>query len=308
MGLIRAVAGAMDSVLQEQWKEFISCDAMGQEILLRRAHKTISDGGANSRRNDNVLTNGSLLVVADGQCVIVTSQGRIVDVCSEPGEHIFIDPNRPGGVKGFFRDVWERVGFGGEDVQPVTHRVYYVNLLEIMGNPFVTPAPIPFRISDKNIPVDADLSVMIEGMYSYRVSDPVKLYKAMTGNVASAYSRSGLQRPMTSALLTALQSALPRLGDSGLRPHSLPEHIPELTKALRDAMEKGWAGEHGLELCSIAVSSLKVMNAAGITVLQRVAVFRDPTMAAAHLTGAAADAMQAAAANPGSSSGQQNGS
>jgi len=297
MGIIRAAVSAFGSVVEEQWKELVACDAMGMDTLMCRGYKQISERGANTRKDDNVLTNGSLLLVADGQCVIVVSRGKVVDVCAEPGEHVFIDPDRQGGVKGFFRDVGTRIAFGGGDIQPITHRVYYVNTLECMNNVFVTPSPVPFRIRDAHTGLDMDARVLLAGTYSYRVSDPVKLYKTLAGNVSGAYTRDQLTGQMTSALLTALGPALSRLGERGLRPNQLLQHIPDLCEALRETMSSGWGGEHGLEIVSMGIGGFSVVDLRTIQGLQKDAVLMNPTMAAATLVGAQANAMQLAAAN-----------
>lgn len=297
MGIIRAFSGAMGSVMEEQWKEIFSCDSMDMNTLMRRGTKLVSDRSANTRKDDNVLTNGSLLLVADGQCVIVVSQGRIVDVCAEPGEHIFQDSSQPGGVKGFLGEVGRRVAFGGGDIQTVTHRVYYVNMKECMGVPFSTPAPVPFRMSDRNTTLDMDASVMLGGMYSYRVSDPVKLYKLLIGNIEGTYTRDRLSGQMTSQLLTCLQTSFSRLSALGLRPYQLPEHTDRLREALRETMSGGWCGEHGLEIVSLSLSSFRIPDAAEIRALQQTAVLRDRSMASAVLTGAAASAVKSAASN-----------
>ncbi len=297
MGIIRAAASAFGSVFEEQWKEFVTCDAMGMDTLMCRGYKRISDRSTNTRKDDNVLTNGSVLLVSDGQCVIVVSRGKVVDVCTEPGEHIFIDPSRPGGIRGFLSDVGTRMAFGGGDIQPITHRIYYVNMLECMDNPYFTPAPVAFRIHDPNTDLDIDMSVFAAGLYSYRISDPAKFYKLLAGNIGGSYTREKLTEQITSLLLTALGPALSRISEQGIRPYQAPEHIPELCNALREEMNGGWCGEHGLEIVSLALDSFAVEGMGTIQTLQKDVVLQDVNMAAATITGATANAMQTAAAN-----------
>ena len=191
MGVIKAVHGAVGSVLEEQWKEFFQCDALSDDTLLVQAHKRIGARSANNRKDDDYLSNGSILCVADGQCVLVVKQGKIIDFCRTPGEHIFEDPEQSG-FKGFFREVGKRVAFGGGDIQPTVYRVYYMNVKEITGNPFRTPEPIPFRVRDRESTIDLDSDVLLGGLFSYRVSDPVKLYKTIIGNVKGRFSRREL--------------------------------------------------------------------------------------------------------------------
>ena len=233
MGILKAVTGAMKSVLDEQWREFFSCDAIGSDWLLVRGKKRIGPRSANTRVDDDVLTNGSILAVADGQCVLVVKQGKVIDVCAEPGEHIFEDPEQ-GGVKGFFREVGRRVCFGGGDIQPTVYRVYYLNVLEITGIPFETPAAIPLRVRDPVTGMDLDSSVRLSGCCSYRVSDPVKLYKTVIGNVRGNFSRREIDSHIRADLIKALQSALAACAAAGIRPSRLPAHVPDLCEALRE--------------------------------------------------------------------------
>ena len=299
MGLIKAVHGALGSVLEEQWKEIFWCDAMNDGTLLIRGTKRVGKNSANTRMDDNVLTNGSLLCVADGQCVLVVKQGKVIDFCREPGEHVFEDPEQAG-LKGFFQEVGRRVAFGGGDIQPVVHRVYYLNVREIPGNPFLTPAPIPFRVKDPVSGLDLDSSVLLGGLYSYRVSDPVLLYRTIVGNVEGRFTREEIRGHLDAELMTCLQPALAALSQAGLRPEDLPSHVPELCEALRDKMNEGWCGEHGLELGELAIDTLRVRDSELVQSVQHTAMLKDPAAAAAFLTQATASAMSAAAASGGS--------
>ena len=296
MGLLKAVHGAMRSVLDEQWREFFSCDAMGSEWLMIRAEKRIGKYSTNTRRDDNVLTNGSILSVADGQCVLVVKQGKVIDLCAEPGEHVFEDPEQ-GGVKGFFREVGKRVAFGGGDIQPTVYRVYYMNLLEITGIPFRSRGAVPMRVRDGSSGLDLDGSVFLSGRCSYRVSDPVKLYKTIIGNISGKFSRSQLNAHIQADLSHSLQPALGELAAAGLRPSELPGHVPELCEALRQQMEAGWCGAHGIELVSVALDGVRAGDTELLQSAQHAAILRDPGMAAATLTQAAAEALPAAAAS-----------
>lgn len=299
MGLIKATLSAAKHVLEEQWREQFACDALGDKTLLVRGRKRIGARSANTRVDDGVLTNGSLLTVADGQAVIVVAQGKVVDVCTEPGAHLFEDPNHPGGLNGYVKDVWERVGFGGGDVQPIQHRVYYVNTKEITDNRFETPAPVPIRTGDAAIGLDLEASVLCRGVYSYRVTDPEKLYRALIGNIGDVYLCNRLNGQLHSRLLTALQTALFELTEEGIRPSQIPGCIPKLRELLRQRFTEQTQTQYGITIVSAAIEALYVVDAAMIQELQAHAVLKDPNMAMAYLAGAAAGAMQAAAANRG---------
>lgn len=297
MGLLKAVHGAVSGVMEEQWKEIFWCDALGDDVLLVRAHKRIGQRSANTRQDDDVLTNGSVLCVADGQSVLVVKQGKIIDFCSKPGEHIFHDPEQ-NGLKGFFKEVGKRISFGG-DVQPTVYRVYYVNTKEITGVPFRSPGKIPFRLADGVSRLDLDGSVSYSGCFSYRISDPVKLYKDVIGNISGCFGRSEINSRMQAELEACIGPALGKLTQRGMRPSQLPEQVPTLCDTLRELMNEGWCGAHGLEIASLALDGLTANDAPLVQSVQHAAILRDPKMAAATLTQAAAEAIPAAAANPG---------
>ncbi len=291
MGVIRAIAGSVKHVAKEQWKEAFFMDALPVTVLMARGHKQVSAKSANDRVDDEIITNGSLLSVADGQALVVVSRGKVVDVCTEPGEHEFYDPDHPGGVRGFFRDVWERVGFGGADVQPKRHRVYYINTKECHGNPFETPAPVTVRVRDDDLKADLDLSLSFAGVYSYRVEDPAQLYRAI-GNVAQQYERSNLKPQLDAEIVSAMQQAAAALFSRGIRPHELPQHTYDLAGAAADAVKDAFRSRFGLGMLTIAFDSLVIEDILLLQNGQRASILRDPAMAAATLVQATADAIR----------------
>lgn len=294
MGVIRAITGALGSVAKEQWKEAFFMDALPADILMARGHKRVSSRSANDRMDDEVITNGSLLSVADGQALVVVSHGKVKNVVTEPGEHEFIDPDRPAGPKGFFRSVIERVGFGGGDVQPYRDRVYYINTKECHGNRFETPAPVLIRVRDDNMDADFDLSVSLAGVYSYRVEDPAALYRAI-GNVTEQYRREELKPQLDAEIVSALGTAVGELFKSGIRPHELPKHTNDLAAAAADAVKESFLRRFGLSLLSIAFDKLQIEEIWMLKNAQRAAILRDPAMAAATLIDATAEALRGVA-------------
>ena len=291
MSIIRAITSSFGSVAKEQWKEAFFMDALPVDILMARGHKHVSKRSTNDRTDDEVITNGSLLSVADGQAIIVVSHGKVVDVCREPGDHLFFDPDRPRGPAGFFHDVWQRVGFGGGDVQPVRHRVYYVNTKECYGNTFETPAPVFIRIRDDNMDADFDLSVSLAGVYSYRVEDPAALYRAI-GNVEERYLRKDLTPQLDAEIIAALGTAVSELFKSGIRPNEIYHQSGALAAAAVNAVRESFLARFGLSLLSVAFSKLQIEEMWMLKNAQRAAILRDPAMAAATLVDAAAGALR----------------
>ena len=305
MGLIQAALGAAGGVLADQWKEYFYCEAIPADVLVTKGVKRASGRSSNTKGGDNIISNGSVIAVADGQCMIIVEQGKVVDLCAEPGEYTYDSSSEPSlftgklsqSIKEVFKNIGKRFTFGGE--APMDQRVYYFNTKELVGNKYGTPSPVPFRVVDNNIGLDVDISIRCFGEYSYRVTNPILFYTNICGNVSSAYHRSQIDGQLKTELLTALQPAFARISDMGIRYSALPGHTQEMADVLNEVLSAKWRDLRGIEIVSFGVSSVKASeeDEAMIKELQRNATFRNPNMAAAHLVGAQAAAMQAAASN-----------
>lgn len=305
MGLIKAGVGALGGTLADQWKEFFYCDAIDKEVLMVRGQKQITGRSSNTKGNDNIISNGSGIAVADGQCMIIVEQGKIVEVCAEPGEFTYDSSTEPSifsgslgeGIKETFKTVGKRFTYGGDTGKD--QRVYYFNTKELIDNKFGTPNPIPFRVVDSKIGLDVDVSVRCSGVYSYKIADPLLFYTNVCGNVSSEYRREELEGQLKSEFISALQPAFGKLSDLELRPNQIVTHNTELEEAMNTALSAKWGELRGLKVVSIALGSVTLPDedAEMIKQLQRSAVMRDPSMGAAAMVGAQADAMRAAASN-----------
>lgn len=307
MGLIKAVFGAAGGTLADQWKEYFYCDAMDADILVAKGEKRVSGRSSNRRGEDNVITDGSHIAVADGQCMTIVEGGKVIDACAEPGAYTYDSGSSPSmlggplleGLKGAAREAWERFKFGGGAGRD--QRIYYVNIKEIPGNKYGTPNPVPFRVVDRNIGLDVDISIRCNGEYSYRIVNPMVFYANVCGNVSNVYTRGQIDSMLKSELLTALQPAFARLSDMGIRYSALPGHTLEISDALNEVLSKKWTELRGIVVYSFGMNSVTASKEDEdmIKQLQKSAVMRDPNMAAAALVGAQADAMRSAAENRG---------
>jgi len=318
MGLIRAVAGlvgaaggAIGGTLADQWKEFFYCDALSPEIMAVKGQKRTSGRSQNTKGEDNVISTGSVIAVADGQCMIIVEQGKVLDVCSEPGEFIFDSGGEPslfaggdlkGNIVGSLKTVWDRFKFGGQAGKD--SRVYYFNTKELIGNKYGTPNPVPFRVVDSNIGLDIDISIRCFGEYSFRIMNPILFYINVCGNITSNYNRSTLEGQLKTELMNALQPAFAKISAMGIRYSALPGHTTEIADALNEILSAKWRDLRGLEVVSFGVSSVNASKEDEdmIKNLQKTAVYRDPRMAAAQLVGAQSEAMVGAANNTGAGS------
>ena len=309
MGLIAAALNAAGGTLASQWKEYFYADALPDNVLATKSQKQTKGrfGGARCE-DDNIISNGSVIAVADGQCMMIVDQGKIVDLCAEPGEYIYDQNGEPSlfygalngeKVKALLKATFDRFAFGGQAGRD--QRVYFFNTKEIVGNKYGTSSPVPFRVVDNNIGLDVDISVRCFGEYSYRITNPILFYTNVCGNVEGDYTREQIDSQLKSELLTALQPAFARISEMGIRYSALPGHTAEIADALNDVLSEKWANLRGVEIVSFGVNSVKASEAdeAMIKELQKNAVFRNANMAAAQLVGAQAQAMQDAAKNAG---------
>lgn len=308
MGLIKAIAGAAGGVLADQWREYFYCEALSTDILATKGQKRISGRrSSNTKAEDNIITNGSIVAVNDGQCMIIVEQGKVAEVCAEPGEFLYDNSTEPSifygglskGIGDSFRTIGKRFTFGGDTAKD--QRVYYFNTKEIVGNKYGTVNPVPFRVVDKNIGLDIDIGIRCNGEYSYKIVDPILFYTNVCGNIPDAYIRGNIDSMLKTELLTALQPAFSKISEMGIRYSALPGHTMELSDILNDVLSQKWKELRGIIVASMGINSATASKEDEdmIKELQKSAVFRDPTMAAAALAGAQAAAMQTAAANEG---------
>ncbi|MBO7334670.1 MAG: SPFH domain-containing protein, partial [Lachnospiraceae bacterium] len=213
MGLIKAIAGAAGGVLADQWKEFFYCEAMDKNVMVTKGVKRITDRSSNTKGNDNIISNGSGIAVADGQCMIIVEQGKIVEVCAEPGQFTYDSSTEPSIFAGSlgnsiletFKTIGKRFAYGGDTGKD--QRVYYFNTKELIDNKFGTPNPIPFRVVDSKIGLDIDVSIRCSGVYSYKIADPLLFYTNVCGNVEREYTRDELDNTLKTEFISALQPA-----------------------------------------------------------------------------------------------------
>ncbi len=307
MGLIKAALGALGGNLADQWKEYYYCEAMDAGTIMVKGQKRVSSRSANKHGSDNIITKGSVVAVANGQCMIIVEQGKVVEMCAEPGEFVFDNSTEPSIFMGdlkesigeTFKNIGKRFTFGGEP--PKDQRVYYINTKEMLGNKYGTPSPVPFRVVDQRAGIDIDIAIKCFGEYSYHIADPIKFYTNVCGNVEDVYLRDNLDSQLKTEVLTALQPAFSRISEMGIRYSALPGHAKELADAMNAELSADWGGLRGIEIVRFGVSSVKATeeDEAMIKEMQKNAAFVDPSRAAANMAGAQMEAMKSAAKNEG---------
>lgn len=306
MGLIKAGISALGSAFADQWKEYFYCDALPSDVLVRKGQKRISGRSSNTKGSDNVISNGSGIAVADGQCMIIVDQGKIVEVCAEPGEFTYDTSSEPSIFSGklgtsildTFKVIGKRFAYGGDTGKD--QRVYYFNTKEIMGNKFGTPSPIMFDVVNKEINMRRTVQVRCNGVYSYVISNPLVFYSRVCGNVEYEFTRDQIDDQLKAEFVDALQPALGALSELGLRPAQLPAKAGELKAAMNDALKQEWADNRGITVAKIAMNpiTLTAEDMKKINQMEDSASYgSNPFMMAGRMTESTANAMEAAASN-----------
>ncbi len=302
MGLIKVALNSVGGVLADQWKEYILCDNMDANTLAVRGYKRISGRSGNTKGSDNVISNGSVIAVGEGQCALIVEDGKIVDFSAEAGAFTYNASSEPSlftgdlgdSIMGTLNSVIRRIGFGGDEGK--TQRVYYVNTKEIMGNKFGTVSPIPYRVVDRNIGLDMDITVKCHGEYSYRIWNPAVFFVNVCGSVADRFTRDRIDSQLKAELLAALQPALAKISEMGIRYSALPGHATEIGEALKTELTKKWHDERGIEIQNFGVASLRT-DEANEKLIRDLQSLRNPANAAAATIAAQNEAMRTAAGN-----------
>ncbi len=306
MGLIKAATGAAGGTLADQWKEFFYCDSLDNDTLMVRGKKRTDRRSSNTKGHDNVITNGSGIAVADGQCMMIVDQGKIVEVCAEPGEYTYDMSSEPSvfcgslgeGIKATFQTIGKRFTFGGDTAKD--QRVYYFNTKEITDNKFGTANPVWFRVVDKRINLDKDIEIRCNGIYSFRITDPLLFYTSLGGNVTDCYEKDQIAPQLKTEFVNALQPAFAKIAELEIRPSQIPAHSMEISDAMNEILTKKWSELRGISVVSVAFNpvTIKDEDAEAIKQAQNTAMYTDPSMMAATLGMAQAEAMKSAAGNP----------
>ena len=299
MGIIKAFTGAAGGVMADQWLEMYYCDSVPKGVLAVRGVKHTSERSSNTKGNENVISDGSVIVINEGQAAIAVEQGKVIGVFTQPGENIFHGGSASlfsgNGTKGIGKEIFRRVGFGGDVA--IHQYILYINMKEIPANPF--SASFPIVVTDEETDWQLTATVRASGVFSFRVTDPVSFYQKIcrgaNGTVMARDVLPQLQAEFTSAMIEA--SA--KLFAGSLRLSDMPGKVNQMNDAVSECMTEKWVGLRGFTVVSMAMDHLTVYDRdmRVIQTMQRDKMLRDPAMAAATLTGAQAQAMTDAATN-----------
>ena len=300
MGIIKAASGAAGGVFADQWLEMYACESMPEDVLAQRGTKRINENSSNTKGEENVISDGSIFLVNEGQCAIVVEQGKIIGVYAAPGENVFHSKKTGsifsgGGLKGIGKQAVERIGFGGDAA--VHQFVMYLDTKEKMNNPF--SLAVPLSVVNKATGLEYYGTAQMSGVFSYRITEPAVYYQKICGNSISTVTKQSVQPQLEAELRSAAVEALDRLCGGGIEPWKLPQHAESICTELTASMTEKWVSLRGFSVVSIALESIALQeeDKRAVQEAERAKMLTNPEMAAATLVAAQADAMGAAANN-----------
>ncbi|MBQ8858275.1 MAG: SPFH domain-containing protein [Clostridia bacterium] len=305
MGLIRAITSAVGTVAADQWREFFTCDSLSNDVLIAKGVMK-TEGRGFFRRNKgttDIITNGSVINVNEGQVALIVDNGKIVEFCAETGMFKWDSSSEPSlfggdffkGMVDSFKKIGYRFTFGGD--AGAEQRVYYVNVKEIIGNKFGTTTPMAYD----DPYYKTALYIRYFGQYSFKIVDPVHFFAAIAGNVTDTYTREDLVSTCTDEFMTALDTALAMCAADGTKFSQLPTKQREIARYMSKTLDDEWRAGRGLEVVSVALAKVTPdeRSRERIEEFDSNMMHADPTAMTGGLAYAQMQAMKDAAKNSG---------
>lgn len=299
MGIIRAAMSAVGGTLADSWLESIEAESMDNRTLIAPGVAVRRDDkrNHNTKGSKGVITNGSVIHVAQNQFAVLVDGGKVVDYSAEPGYFVVDTGSAPSLFNGEFsesmQDVFTRVKFGGSS--PVSMQVYFLNLQEIRDIPFGTPTPLNYFDNFYN----AELFLRANGYYSIRVTNPMLFYAEMGLRTGGRLTVDSLQKSCLSEFLSALQTSLGQLSMQGVRISNVGAMNAQLAKELSAALDDDWTQRRGMQIESVGINAISYDEDSKklINMRNQGAMLSDPTVREGYVQGAAARGIEAAGSN-----------
>lgn len=240
--------------------------------------------------------------------MLIVEQGKVVDVCAEPGEFIYDKSTEPTVFYGSlgesildtFKTVGKRFTFGGDTAKD--QRVYYINIKHVSGNKYGTPQPIPFKVCYPEIGINnMTVKLRCNGEYTFKISNPLLFYQVEAGNVAEEYDKNDLvQNTLRPEFVRELRPVLGEFSNRGISYEDLTFHADEICEGLQQRLSEKWTALRGIELVSLDVSAtIPDEDLAEIQKYQKMQYYNNASNAAGALVESQAEAMKSAAKNDG---------
>jgi membrane protease subunit (stomatin/prohibitin family) len=269
MGLFKAAAGAVGGSLADQWLDLVTAPAFDEQTVVAPGQLQAQNRGrgSNTRASDNVLSNGSRILVPENTAAIITDGGQLTNLTVEAGYYTYQNDGQPslfagdGPVSSLIRQSFDRFKYGG---QPLGQQlVFFINLRELRNQRFGTPGPLPYKDFSLVAPGSQQAPVLrltARGLYSVRVVDPALFFRNFLPANVQHYTLAdeAASEQLFQEFITVFQAALQSLSKT-TDIASLAMHGPQLAAALTNEAgpEGSWLQRFGLEVVSAAVSAIE---------------------------------------------------
>lgn len=300
MGLIKAAIAAASGGLGDAWLESIESAYMGPEIITAPGVPARGNDprDTNTKKSAQTISNGSIIHVQENQCMLLIDGGKIVDYTAEPGYYKVENSSLPSLMNGqlgeWVKESFNRFRFSGST--PLKQAAYFVNLQEIRGIKFGTPAPVSYFDNTYN----AELFLRAYGTYTIRVVDPIKFYREVADKDADvSLTMEDINEQYRNEFLTAFQSALNRYSRDGERIVYITSRGQDLANYMQDALDEKWENERGFVIESVAIASISYDEDSKklVEMRNKGAMLGDPSIREGYVQGSIARGLEAAGSN-----------
>lgn len=301
MGLIKALSGATASAFGDQFKEFVTCPSVSKNVLIQRG--IINHGDGNKNPSEEIISNGSTIVVPQGMAMMIIENGEIKEFTADAGTFYFDTSSEPSiftgglgkGIIDTFKTIGKRFTYGGQTAKD--QRVYYVNLLTITGNKFGSPQPR--KITDEKYGM---LEVTFFGEYAFRVVDPIMLVNSVIGahpadtvyyeDVIGTQLQSKFVEKLTQAITVVMRKHKVSFGDIGL-------YNGDISEEMNVCLDDSWKKNYGLEVVDVALGDINLTeeSMSKINKIDEATIFSNKNLQSGLMATASADALRNASSN-----------
>ena len=301
MGLIKALSGATASAFGDQFKEFVTCPSVSKNVLIQRG--IINHGDGNKNPSEEIISNGSTIVVPQGMAMMIIENGEIKEFTADAGTFYFDTSSEPSiftgglgkGIIDTFKTIGKRFTYGGQTAKD--QRVYYVNLLTITGNKFGSPQPR--KITDEKYGM---LEVTFFGEYAFRVVDPIMLVNSVIGahpadtvyyeDVIGTQLQSKFVEKLTQAITVVMRKHKVSFGDIGL-------YNGDISEEMNVCLDDSWKKNYGLEVVDVALGDINLTeeSMSKVNKIDEATIFSNKNLQSGLMATASADALRNASSN-----------
>ena len=305
MGLIKAFTSSVSSSLGDQFKEYVSCPSMEEGVLVQRGE--VYHGKGNKNPSENIITNGSAIMVPESTAMMVVENGKILEFCAEAGTYTFDNGTEPSiftgglgkGIIDTIKKIGSRTTFGGQTAND--QRVYYVNLLALAGNKFGSPQPK--KITDDKYGM---LEVTFFGEYALKVEDPALLITNVIGSnakdtiyysdVLESQFKTKFVEKLTQAITVVMRKHKVPFGDIGM-------YGTDISNEMNNLLDSDLVSKYGIKISDVAIADINLTDESmkRVSKIDDATIFSDRNLQSGLMAEASAEALKNAASNEGGS-------